>query len=75
MKLPIEERNQILSVAAAEAADEYENNKELTDFEAFDDFLEYDDYRITGINVNWKRARELWKKLQAVIKKEDTHEV
>ena len=37
MKLPRDERRRILAQAAAEAEEEYRNNAELTDFDAFGD--------------------------------------
>lgn len=43
MKLPLEERCRILAKAAAEAEDDYLNDPELTDFEAFDDGDLYDE--------------------------------
>lgn len=44
LKLPREERDRILAVAAEDAADEYRTNPELTDFEAFGEDDLYDDY-------------------------------
>jgi len=44
MKLPREERNRILAAAAAEAAQEYRTNPDLTGFEAFGEDDLYDDY-------------------------------
>ncbi|HEY7341335.1 MAG TPA: XRE family transcriptional regulator [Ktedonobacterales bacterium] len=44
MKLPREERNRILAEAAAEAAEEYRSNSELTEFEAFGEDDLYDEY-------------------------------
>jgi len=43
MGLPLEERRKILAKAAAEAEDDYLNDPELTDFEAFDDDDLYDE--------------------------------
>ncbi len=43
MKLPRDERRRILEQAAVDAREEYENNKSLTDFEAFGDTDLYDE--------------------------------
>ncbi len=42
--LPIGEREQMLEKAAAKAVETYENDKELTDFEAFGKGDLYDEY-------------------------------